>query len=479
MLGKSNSLWTTITANFPWSFRHRHPRNALPLVVLQEIESFTDGKTHIKYGFVLFSGSGKVLSLANAASISVPMCILNVASPSSSTGTSHPSAPGTVSVSSLHHQFSDSVSPFQAVGSSALKASQGAHHTVAPEVNEQPPMARLTSSLGSATSLDSETRGVLKTEITKWIRRSPGVARSVDNMECSTFSHDSESTAPPVSTKFRAKTVLFISLVIALLRGESILKASERSSNTSGRRRERLADAHGSATPRPPESMRPAATLLGGTLRCGEQRRHCAGGGTKPATSLLSFPTASTAALVSVAASSTIRPRGLDFAASGSTVAASTSCSPPHASTDAPLKGLGVLELLDLTSNVQTASGHLRKNVYRNNNSRCQGRCGHQQSSPSVSRAFPKLPRLPSSIGRTCQQCTRCGSAPATAGKRRPTNASVSPSQSHQTRASSPFTKTTISAGAQKREHSTIKFALLTVPVTLILSQIGISSSGL
>ena len=45
-------------------------------VVLQEVESFTNGKTHTKYGFVVFYGSGKVLPLANAASISVPMCIL-------------------------------------------------------------------------------------------------------------------------------------------------------------------------------------------------------------------------------------------------------------------------------------------------------------------------------------------------------------------------------------------------------------------
>ena len=49
-------------------------------------------------------------------------------------------------------------------------------------------------------------------------------------------------------------------LMIALSREESLHPLQEQSSKTSGRRQERLADAHGSATPAPPDSMRPAAT---------------------------------------------------------------------------------------------------------------------------------------------------------------------------------------------------------------------------
>ena len=37
----------------------------------------TDGRTHLKCGFVVFSGSGKVPSMANAASSSVPLVLHN------------------------------------------------------------------------------------------------------------------------------------------------------------------------------------------------------------------------------------------------------------------------------------------------------------------------------------------------------------------------------------------------------------------
>merc|ERR1712170_127825 len=44
----------------------------------------------------------------------LPLWISSVASPPSSTRKSQPSAPGTVIICSVHHQYSGSVSPFQA-----------------------------------------------------------------------------------------------------------------------------------------------------------------------------------------------------------------------------------------------------------------------------------------------------------------------------------------------------------------------------
>ena len=54
---------------------------------------------------VVRSGSGELPSLANAGSSLVPLCIKTFASPPSSTSCSHPSAPGTVSICSVHHQI--------------------------------------------------------------------------------------------------------------------------------------------------------------------------------------------------------------------------------------------------------------------------------------------------------------------------------------------------------------------------------------
>ena len=75
-----------------------------------------------------------------------------------------------------------------------------------------------------------------------------------------TFSHDSEQLVPLVSKKFRAIAVSLTSLMIAPSRRERLRLTDEQSSKTSGRRRERLADAHGSVTSRPPETKRPATT---------------------------------------------------------------------------------------------------------------------------------------------------------------------------------------------------------------------------
>ena len=120
-------------------------------------------------------------------------------------------------------------------------------------------MAQLASSLQRAASPDSAALGGLKSEITEWRRCSAGDAKPMEINGVRHFSHDSQRPIPPVYGKFRAKTVSFYSL-IAQSRRESLQPTYEQSSKTSGRRRERLADAHGSATPRPPDSMQPAAT---------------------------------------------------------------------------------------------------------------------------------------------------------------------------------------------------------------------------
>merc|ERR1719238_2696504 len=78
------------------------------------MESLMVWRTHLNSGFVVLSGSGKEPSLANFSSNSLPLWISNVASPPSSTSWSQPSAPGTVIICSVHHQYSLSVSPFHA-----------------------------------------------------------------------------------------------------------------------------------------------------------------------------------------------------------------------------------------------------------------------------------------------------------------------------------------------------------------------------
>merc|ERR1719316_1327621 len=78
------------------------------------MESLMVWRMHLNSGFVVLFGSGSVPSFANAASHSLPLWISSVASPPSSTSWSQPSEPGTVSICSVHHQYSASVSPFQA-----------------------------------------------------------------------------------------------------------------------------------------------------------------------------------------------------------------------------------------------------------------------------------------------------------------------------------------------------------------------------
>merc|ERR1719498_1100857 len=115
------------------------------LVLSAAMESLMVCKTHLNSGFVVLFGSGRLPSLANFSSNSRPLWISRVASPPSSTSWSQPSQSGTVSICSVHHQYSGSVSPFQAntvdvpalaiaaaAWSWVLKMLQDAQRTLAP-----------------------------------------------------------------------------------------------------------------------------------------------------------------------------------------------------------------------------------------------------------------------------------------------------------------------------------------------------------
>merc|ERR1719420_493727 len=84
------------------------------LVLSAWMESFKTWSTHLNSGLSVLAGSGKDPSFPNFASNSTPLWTKSVASPPSSTSWSQPSAPGTVIICSVHHQYSASVSPFHA-----------------------------------------------------------------------------------------------------------------------------------------------------------------------------------------------------------------------------------------------------------------------------------------------------------------------------------------------------------------------------
>merc|ERR1711988_1614950 len=109
------------------------------------IESLSNCRMHLNSGLSVLAGSGNDPSLANFSSSSLPLWMRRVASPPSSTSWSQPSLPGTVSICSVHHQYSGSVSPFQAntvevpalamaaaAWSWVLKMLQDAQRTLAP-----------------------------------------------------------------------------------------------------------------------------------------------------------------------------------------------------------------------------------------------------------------------------------------------------------------------------------------------------------
>merc|ERR1719390_346490 len=114
-------------------------------VLSAAIESLIVCKTHLNSGFVVLLGSGREPSLANFSSNSLPLWMSMVASPPSSMIWSGPSAPGQVSICSVHHQYSARVSPFHAnteevpalamaaaAWSWVLKMLHEAHRTFAP-----------------------------------------------------------------------------------------------------------------------------------------------------------------------------------------------------------------------------------------------------------------------------------------------------------------------------------------------------------
>merc|ERR1719462_454079 len=84
------------------------------LVLSAGMESRSNCKMHLNSALSVLFGSGRVPSLANFSSYSLPLWMSSVASPPSSTSWSQPSAPGTVIICSVHHQYSGNVSPFHA-----------------------------------------------------------------------------------------------------------------------------------------------------------------------------------------------------------------------------------------------------------------------------------------------------------------------------------------------------------------------------
>merc|ERR1719155_216447 len=116
------------------------------LVLSAAMESLMVCKTHLNSGLVVLLGSGREPSFANFSSNSRPLWMRRVASPPSSTSWSQPSQSGTVSICSVHHQYSGRVSPFQAntvdvpalampaaAWSWVLKMLQEAQRTLAPK----------------------------------------------------------------------------------------------------------------------------------------------------------------------------------------------------------------------------------------------------------------------------------------------------------------------------------------------------------
>merc|ERR1711920_1130018 len=75
------------------------------LVLSTWMESFSNCRMHLNSALSVLEGSGREPSLAYFSSNSLPLWISSVASPPSSTSRSQPSAPGTVIICSVHHQY--------------------------------------------------------------------------------------------------------------------------------------------------------------------------------------------------------------------------------------------------------------------------------------------------------------------------------------------------------------------------------------
>merc|ERR1719272_2212873 len=118
--GNSNSPLAAISFNLctPVVVSSLTPWQALAIrvyfVLSTGMESLNSCKIHLNSALSVVDGSGNDPSLAYFSSNSFPLWINRVASPPSSTSRSQPSAPGTVIICSVHHQYSGSVSPFHA-----------------------------------------------------------------------------------------------------------------------------------------------------------------------------------------------------------------------------------------------------------------------------------------------------------------------------------------------------------------------------
>merc|ERR1719207_108180 len=119
MAGKSSSPFAAIFFRraTPVVVSSDTPRIDLPIFVHFSgsfwIDSRIRDSTHLNSGLFVEAGSGSDLSFAYCASYLVPSWIRSVASPPSSTSMSGPSLPGHVSICSVHHQYSSSVSPLR------------------------------------------------------------------------------------------------------------------------------------------------------------------------------------------------------------------------------------------------------------------------------------------------------------------------------------------------------------------------------
>ena len=98
-------------------------------------------------------------------------------------------------------------------------------------------------------------------------------------MEYPFFARLRKTSTASLQEIFEAKTLSFISLMITPSRRE---RACDQHTKSYQILRERLADALGSATPRPPRIQKTRRNAAGRTQRCGQQRGHFAGGGTPP-----------------------------------------------------------------------------------------------------------------------------------------------------------------------------------------------------
>merc|ERR1719478_1327279 len=138
----NSALSVVVSSLTPWHFA----AILVYLVLSAGMESFKSCRMHLNSALSVLAGSGKEPSFAYLSSNSLPLWINRVASPPSSTSKSQPSAPGTVIICSVHHQYSGRVSPFHAktvdvpafamaaaAWSWVLKMLQEAQRTVAPK----------------------------------------------------------------------------------------------------------------------------------------------------------------------------------------------------------------------------------------------------------------------------------------------------------------------------------------------------------